>query len=108
MWYCANRHLHMAYAESADGFRWTRPELGLFDFDAAKMLPEAKSDFRGKKNNLFGVFGNGFTLMQDPNEKDGSPHRYKAVYGAVGIRDWTAYADGKAVIGAPSDQPREP
>lgn len=40
MWYTAYNdippHYHMAYAESKDGINWTKPDLGIFEFEGSK------------------------------------------------------------------------
>jgi hypothetical protein len=36
MWYQAGWFGHVGYAESKDGINWTKPKLGLFEFDGSK------------------------------------------------------------------------
>ena len=66
----------MCYAESADGVHWTKPELGLVDFNGSK------------KNNICLVEGEPFSLtrvddflsiLHEPNDPDPAK-RYKAAY----------------------------
>ena len=66
----------MCYAESADGVHWTKPELGLVDFNGSK------------KNNICLIEGEPHSLtrvddflsvLHDPSDPD-SARRYKAAY----------------------------
>ena len=85
-----------AYAESRDGIRWTKPNLGLFEFKGSK------------KNNLVwvGAGSHDFTPFKDPNPACKPEARYKAVgcggkllafQSADGIH-WSAMNRGKPVI----------
>jgi len=62
------------YAESADGVHWTKPELGLFEFDGSK------------RNNIVwdGVGTHNFTPFKDPNPDCPPEARYKALGGGRG------------------------
>lgn len=63
-------HLQVAcYAESKDGIHWTKPELGLFEFNGSK------------KNNIIwdGVGTHNFTPFKDDNPDCDSEQRYKAL-----------------------------
>jgi len=64
------------YAESKDGIRWTRPTLGLFEFNGSK------------KNNIVrdGLGTHNFTPFRDTNPAAQADARYKAL----------AYGDSKA------------
>ena len=64
---------YACYFESSDGRTWTRPELGLVEFDG------------NKKNNLFTFPGS--YVFSDPTAPE--PERYKAV--------WAGNADPKAM-----------
>ena len=57
------------YAESKDGVHWTKPELGLFEFDGSK------------KNNIVwdGIGTHCFTAFKDENPKCAKDARYKAI-----------------------------
>ncbi len=57
------------YAESTDGIRWTKPDLGLFDFDGSK------------KNNIVwdGVGTHAFVPFRDANPSCPPEARYKAL-----------------------------
>ena len=57
------------YAESRDGIRWTKPELGLFEFEGSK------------KNNIVwdGIGTHCFTVFKDRNAKCPPEARYKAI-----------------------------
>lgn len=57
------------YAESRDGIHWTRPELGLFEFD------------RSRRNNIVwdGVGTHNFTPFKDTNPSCPPDARYKAL-----------------------------
>ena len=93
MWYNPWRFA-VAYAESSDGLNWQKPALNLYDFSVQRANKEtqldhnsgfypredAETDYRGKANNIIGVFGDGFTCYLDPHESD-PDHRYKACYG---------------------------
>ena len=57
--------LLVAYAESTDGVRWTKPKLGIRTFQG------------NKDNNLITPMG--MTCLLDPHETD-PQHRYKAAY----------------------------
>ena len=66
----------MCYAESADGVHWTKPELGLVEFNG------------GTKNNICLIEGEPFALtrvndflsvLHEPNDPDPA-RRYKAAY----------------------------
>ncbi|MBN1344201.1 MAG: hypothetical protein JXQ73_16060 [Phycisphaerae bacterium] len=54
------------YAESDDGIKWTKPELGLCEFEGSKA------------NNIVIQGGNPFGLIVEPNDPDPN-RRYKAV-----------------------------
>ncbi len=130
MWYTAygiegkDPRFIIAYAESADGLHWEKPNLELFDFDPAKAQklglkppPGADPNFKGRQNNLMGNVGGvsvEFCCFLDPHETDPA-HRYKAGYqhakkGAAclahspdGIHDWTPYNNGEPVTGRAAD-----
>jgi hypothetical protein len=61
----------VCYAESTDGIRWTKLELGLMDFNGSK------------KNNIIwnGVGSHNFTPMKDANPNCKPEARYKALAG---------------------------
>jgi len=126
MWYHPWRFA-VAYAESTDGLHWQKPELGLYDFSVERANDEtrfdgnsgfyprqdADPDYRGKTNNIIGVFGDGFTCYLDPHETDPA-HRYKACYGhPTKIRaclahspdgiHWAPYNHGEPVTGRAAD-----
>jgi hypothetical protein len=62
------------YAESKDGIHWTRPSVGLFDFDGSK------------ENNIVwaGQGSHNFTPFKDANPKAAAEARYKAFAGGKG------------------------
>jgi hypothetical protein len=63
------------YAESKDGITWTKPELGLFEFDGSK------------ENNIVwdgGATSHNFTPFRDANPKCPPAGRYKALAGLRG------------------------
>ncbi len=65
------------YAESRDGLRWTRPDLGLFEFEGSK------------QNNIVwdGLGTHNFTPFRDANPAAPPEARYKALaYGERGSR----------------------
>ncbi len=57
------------YAESKDGIHWTKPELGLFEFDGSK------------KNNIVwdGIGTHCFAVFKDKNEYAPADAKYKAI-----------------------------
>ncbi|MBN1444220.1 MAG: hypothetical protein JXA90_16025 [Planctomycetes bacterium] len=60
---------YTCYAESREGIRWTRPELGLFEIDGSR------------KNNVIwtGSGTHNFTPFKDPSPRCPPQSRYKAV-----------------------------
>ena len=77
--------LFACYAESKDGLTWTKPELGLVEFQGSK------------KNNIFwsGETAHDFTPFKDTNPDCAPEARYKAV-GSAGNSTLAAFqsADG--------------
>ena len=85
-------------AESTDGIHWTKPELGLLEFQGSK------------KNNIVwkGVHAHDFTPFKDTNPACPPEARYKAIAlgkpkGAYAFQSpdglrWTPMNDGKPVI----------
>jgi len=59
----------VCYAESKDGIKWTRPELGLVEFNGSKM------------NNIIwdGIGSHCFTPFKDANPEYGADTKYKAI-----------------------------
>jgi lysophospholipase L1-like esterase len=57
---------YAAYAESRDGIRWVKPELGLIEFEGSK------------RNNLLWE-GQGFSPFKDPNPECPPESKYKAI-----------------------------
>ncbi len=73
------------YAESKDGFHWTRPDLGLFEFDGSTA------------NNIIwmGPGSHNFTAFRDGNPTVSPEARYKAVgVGSGGLLPFSS-PDGK-------------
>ncbi len=66
------------YAESTDGIHWTRPELGLFEFNGSK------------RNNILwqGIGAHNFTPFKDSNPNCSPEARYKA----LGVGEGGLYA----------------
>ncbi len=74
----------VCYAQSRDGIRWTKPELGLVEFDGSK------------KNNIVwsGMGSHDFAPMKDANPQCKPDERYKAMArGAGGLYAFKS-ADG--------------
>ncbi len=74
---------YACYAESKDGIHWTKPELGLFEFNGSK------------KNNIVwaGKFGtHNFAPFKDANPDCKPEERYKAIAGGYrrGLWTWTS------------------
>jgi len=69
-----------AYAESSDGIHWTKPSLGLFEFEGST------------ENNIvwMGKGGHDFTPFKDPNPACLPGEEYKAI--AYGLEPIGAYA----------------
>ena len=70
----ASRPIFACYAESQDGIRWTKPELGLFEFDGSK------------KNNIVwtGPRRRQLHAFKDPNPACRPGETYKAVAAGPG------------------------
>ncbi len=92
----ASRAIYACYAESRDAIHWTKPELGLFDFNGSK------------RNNIVwsGPRLDNFTPFRDSNPDVPPEELYKAVaYGPGGLlafrsRDgihWSPLADGPII-----------
>jgi hypothetical protein len=67
MWYICRddqNRPNLAYAESVDGVKWTRPELGLVEHDGSK------------RNNLVGVPSLDGAVFRDPRAKPGEEYVY--------------------------------
>ena len=74
MWYRTNFYTlpaHTGYAESPDGIRWTKPNLGLIEFNGSKA------------NNLVwpkpGGKGRALSIFKDENPSTPPDERYKAI-----------------------------
>jgi len=65
-WREGRRGFGVCYATSKDGIKWTKPELGLIDFNGSK------------KNNIVINAAHGTTVMKDLHETD-PKKRYKAI-----------------------------
>ncbi len=68
--------LYVCYAESADGIRWERPNLGLFEFEGST---ENNIVWAGVGPEMKGIHG--FAPFKDTNPACLPEHRYKAVGG---------------------------
>ena len=92
------------YAESRDGVRWVKPQLGLVEFDGSRA------------NNIYQIGRpQVYCPFVDPNEKD-PRHKYKAAVGAEkghgtttalayspdGLR-WSYYDQGRPITGRAAD-----
>ena len=66
-WHEGRRLFGLCYATSRDGIKWTKPELGLNEFNGSK------------KNNIVIVGFHGTTVMKDLHETD-PKKRYKAIH----------------------------
>ncbi len=79
---------HTCYAESKDGINWTRPRLGIFEFDGSK------------QNNILlshPSFSHNFTPFIDQNPNVDPDSRYKAVAGDQGTKGLYAFASGDGI-----------
>ncbi|MDP6720146.1 MAG: hypothetical protein QGF59_15910, partial [Pirellulaceae bacterium] len=65
-------HQTVCYAESKDGVKWTKPELGIIEFNGSK------------KNNIIwdGVGRHNFVPFKDPNPDCKPEAKYKAIGGS--------------------------
>ncbi|OFX16385.1 MAG: hypothetical protein A2Z18_03340 [Armatimonadetes bacterium RBG_16_58_9] len=97
LWYRMSGE-HRGYAESEDGLRWTKPNLGLFEYQGSK------------DNNI--VDSKGGICFLDPHETD-PQHKYKAAYCHDKVMaalahspdgfHWTSYNNGEPVTGRAGD-----
>jgi hypothetical protein len=90
----ASRPVFACYAESRDGIRWVKPDLGLFEFGGSK------------HNNIVwsGPRLDNFTPMKDPNPDSRPGEQYKAV--AAGPGGLWAYKSADGLHWSPlADQP---
>ncbi|MDP6547154.1 MAG: hypothetical protein QGH60_24520, partial [Phycisphaerae bacterium] len=62
-----DRKAAVCYATSKDGIHWTKPELGIIDFQGSK------------KNNIVLEYFHGVSVMKDPHDTDPN-RRYKAIH----------------------------
>ena len=86
----------VCYAESQDGIRWSRPELGLIEFDGST------------KNNIIwdGVGSHNFTPFKDANPDCPSEAKYKAVGSGGGKHGLFAFQSADGVHWKPiADEP---
>jgi len=66
-WREGRRGFGMCYATSKDGINWTKPQLGVIDFNGSK------------KNNIVLEYTHGVAVLKDLHEKD-PKKRYKAIH----------------------------
>ena len=94
--------LYIAYCESEDGIHWTKPELGLVEFNGSKANNIVLATINGQQCHDLSVF-------KDPNPQAKKEARYKAVgYGrnppglyALKSPDgihWSLYNHGRPVM----------
>lgn len=67
MWYQSWPGCYLSYATSEDGIKWTKPNMGLIDFEGSK------------DNNLLLKIGYGAGVLYDPRDDDAS-RRFKLAY----------------------------
>ena len=70
-----NREFGIAYATSQDGLKWTKPELGLVEFEGSKA------------NNLLLRGTHGAGIIKEPHDPR-PERRYKMIYGGTWIKSW--------------------
>ena len=63
---------HTCYAESRDGIHWTKPKLGLVDFEGSTQNNIVLAEINGKQPHDFSVF-------KDPNPRVKPEEKYKAI-----------------------------
>lgn len=80
----STKHAAVCYAESRDGISWTKPDLGLVEFEGST------------RNNITwdGAGGHCFAPFKDANPDCDPSRRYKALGGARGSLLVVASADG--------------
>ncbi len=98
MWYRGGPGGNFCYAESTDGLRWTKPNLGQYEFQGSK------------DNNIVDPIG--FTCFLDPHETD-PVQKYKVAYSHEKVMaalahspdgfHWTPYNNGQPVTGRAAD-----
>ena len=80
--------IRVCYAESRDGLSWTKPELGLVDYNGSK------------QNNIlfdvnhFGYSWDNFMVFKDGNPKCPADERYKGIGVCWGKADADGFGDG--------------
>jgi len=114
----STRRVVVCYAESDDGIEWTKPDLGLFDFNGATETNIVLIGNGGRSVNY------GAAVLVDPNDGDAA-RRYKMAYWDFVKQDdgdvpglcvafspdgihWTKHPDApllKAAYGVPSQPP---
>ena len=67
-----DREMGVCYAESADGIRWEKPDLGLVEFQGSR------------RNNLVSRGPHGAGVFRDAHERD-PRRRYKMIYAREGV-----------------------
>ncbi len=81
MWY--HNGTGVAYAESVDGLRWTKPPLGLFEIDGRKTNTVVKRDAKSGEPNAIPHFHEIFGVYKDMRDPDPS-RRYKMGFLSIG------------------------
>ena len=76
---CYRAGRQTCYAESGDGVRWIKPNLGLYSFQGS-----------GNNNILGGAELHNASQILDPNEPPGSPGRYKMIASSGGLRGYVS------------------
>ena len=69
------REFGLAYATSEDGLKWTKPELGLVEFEGSTA------------NNLLLRGAHGMGILNEPHDPD-QGRRYKMIYGGNWVGTW--------------------
>src|SRR6185437_3965272 len=90
MWYAAYDHNYhidadgvLCYAESNDGVRWRKPELGLMDYDGSK-----------QNNLVLGKDSHGACVFLDPRAV--AAERYKIAYVRLVNKRWLVFGGTSA------------
>lgn len=80
-------NMHLAYAESEDGFQWTKPKLGLYEYAGRR---ENNIVFRGDLDgSTRGVHGG--SVFIDPTSEE---ERFKFLYlGGITDQEWEAFEE---------------
>jgi hypothetical protein len=84
---------YLQFANSSDGIRWTKPDLGRYTF-TTKQFPGL--EHLGAHNNII-MYGGGLGMFRDPNERD--PSRRMKISGGAPAGCYSADGAENCVVG---------